>query len=109
MTLLEFLENARFPTPPVQTFLSANTTDISLVDIGLVDEAWRAQHAFKDPHLVDHLRQTLRQILGQTPLPENNGYLARYFSLELERNIVWQVPNTSEAQVRRHPQTCTPG
>jgi hypothetical protein len=88
-TLLEFLENARFPNPPVQTTARANTTDVSLTDLGLIHEAWKARRAIKDPDLTDHLCQTLQEILGQTPLPENADFLRRRFSPELDGLGLW--------------------
>jgi hypothetical protein len=71
-TLLHFLQDARFPAPPTVLVIqeTANTTDVSDMDIGLVEDAWKASHAIRDdtPSLVNNLSDTLAQILGQTPL-----------------------------------------
>jgi hypothetical protein len=102
-TLLDFLENARFPNPPV-TGGSANTTDVSLRDMGLVDDNWKARRVIRDDALVDNLCDTLRRIIGQTPIPQDNDLdlLKRSFSPELDRDDIWRRPNNSEAQVRHY-------
>lgn len=44
-TLLHFLQNAHFPAPPTVIKETANSTDVSDVDIGLVEDAWKARFA----------------------------------------------------------------
>jgi hypothetical protein len=61
-TFLDFLENARFPNPPIQTRGNPATMDVSLTDMGLVDENWKARRAIRDNALVDNLCDTLQQI-----------------------------------------------
>jgi hypothetical protein len=105
-TLVEFLEGARFPSPPIQITGSVNTTDVSSADIGLVDEAWKARRAVQDHALVDHLCGALQQILGTTPFPEaaiEAADFLRSFSPHLDRDTLWQEPNVSESRVRHHP------
>jgi hypothetical protein len=97
-TLLHFLENACFPAPPVVTTARASTTDVSLVDISLVDDAWKAKRAICDYALLQNLCDVLAQILGDTPLVA--GELDECFSPRLGRTFVWQAQNNSEAQVR---------
>jgi len=110
VTLLDFLQNARFPCPPIQTHGNASTTDVSLTDMGLVDDTWKAKRAIKDNALVGHLCDTLRQIIGQTPLPQNSDVLRRKFSPKLEEEYdIWEQPNSSEAEVRRHSLLCDTG
>jgi hypothetical protein len=108
-TLLDFLQNARFPCPPIQTHGNTNTTDVSLTDMGLVDDTWKAKRAIKDNALVGHLCDTLQQIIGQTPLPQNEDLLRSNFSPMLERNRIWEQSNSSEAEVRRHSLLCDTG
>jgi hypothetical protein len=99
-TLLQFLQTARFPDPPIVVKSTANTTDVSDMDIGLVDDAWKAGLAIRDDTLVDNLCDTLAQILGQTPL-EPAGALNAHFLPHLEtEDADWRAPNDSEAKVR---------
>ena len=106
-TLLNFLEKARFPNPPIQIEGHAATTDVSLTDMGLVDENWKARRAIRDNALVDNLCDTLQQILGQTPLPQNADFLRGGFSPALERDRIWRRTNASEADVRHHLSLCS--
>ena len=64
-TLLHFLQNAHFPAPSTVIKETANTTDVSDLDIGLVEDAWKASLAIRDNALVNNLSDTLAQILGQ--------------------------------------------
>jgi hypothetical protein len=105
-SLLHFLQNARFPAPPIVTRATANTTDVSDVDIGLVEEAWKAKRAIRDPTLFDNLCNTLAQILRQTPLVA--GELDSFFSPQIDTEAHWRYPNDAEAKVRhnRSPSPC---
>lgn len=101
-TLLHFLQNAHFPAPPTVIKETANSTDVSDVDIGLVEDAWKARFAIWDNTLVDNLSGTLAQILGQTPL--GAGELDAHFSPHLEsEDADWRRPNDSEAKVCHDP------
>jgi hypothetical protein len=101
-TLLQFLQNTRFPAPPIVIKESANTTDVSDLDIGPVEDAWKARLAIRDNTLVDNLSDTLAQILGQTPLAA--GELNAHFSPHLEsKDPDWRRPYDSEAKVRHDP------
>jgi hypothetical protein len=68
-----FLQSARFPAPPVAIKRTLDTTDVSDVDIGLLDPEWKAKFAIRDT-LAESLCDTLSQILGQTPLDEGSLY-----------------------------------
>jgi hypothetical protein len=94
-TLLHFLENASFPAPPVVSNLRASTTDVSVVDISLVDDAWKAKRAIRDNELIQNLCDVLAQILADTPLL--TGYLDQCFS---HQSYEFEAKNDSEAQVR---------
>jgi hypothetical protein len=101
-TLLSFLENTRFPDPPTETQGSFGTTDVSSLDISRIHDDWKAQRAIRDPALANNLCDTLAEILGQTPLPDDPALLRlrMAFSPELDADSKWQVPNTSEPDVR---------
>jgi hypothetical protein len=102
-TLLQYLQTARFPDPPIVVNSTANTTDVSPLDIGLVEDASKARYAIRDDTLLHNLCDTLAQILGQTPL-KPAGALNAHFSPHLEtEDADWQAPNDSEAKVRSQP------
>jgi hypothetical protein len=65
--------------------------DVSLTDMGLVDDNWKARCVIRDDALVDNLCDTLRQIIGQTPIPQGNDLdlLSRSFSPVLDRDRIW--------------------
>jgi hypothetical protein len=54
-SLLSFLENTRFPDPPMETQGSVGTTGAPPVDISLVHDSWKAQRAIRDSALVKNL------------------------------------------------------
>jgi hypothetical protein len=80
---------------------TADTTDVSDIDIGLVEDGWKASLAIRDDTLVSNLSDTLAQILGQTPL--GAGELDAHFSPHLEsKDADWRRHNDSEAKVRHN-------
>ena len=61
------------------------TTDISQFDVGLLEREWKAGHAVRDDTLVQKLCQTLKDILGDTPLAAGaENYLLASFSPQLQ-------------------------
>ncbi|KAF8815208.1 hypothetical protein BYT27DRAFT_7226480 [Phlegmacium glaucopus] len=67
--LHDFLvEHATFPFPQPNEGPSAGTTDISLIEVPLVEREWKANHAVRDNTLVQKLCSTLENILGDTLL-----------------------------------------
>jgi hypothetical protein len=108
-TLLSFLENARFPDPPTETQGSFGTTDVSPFDISLVHDNWKAQRAIRDPTLVNNLCDTLAEILGRTPMPDDPtlSELRMRFSPILDKLSRWRRPNACEPDVRHISTLCT--
>ena len=56
---------------PNEGHLSADTTDISLIEVPLVEREWKANHAVRDNTLVQKLCNTLETILGEAADVEN--------------------------------------
>ena len=81
-TWQQFLvEHAKFPFPLTQRRIdeSDDTTDVSLVEAGLLSPEWKAHHAVRDEHLLQKLCRTLDDILGDTHFPV--GHEDRLLSL----------------------------
>jgi hypothetical protein len=104
--LHDFLvEHAKLPFPPLNEPLSSNTTDISALDVGLLEIEWKAKLAVRDDTLVQKLCNTLQDILGDAPLTElTKKYLLASFSPriqidELDREDLDWSTNPSEAHV----------
>jgi hypothetical protein len=55
MTFLQFLEDSRFPIPPVESHGTANTSEVSCMDIGYLEDAWKPRRAIRDPQLAEYL------------------------------------------------------
>jgi hypothetical protein len=73
--LHDFLvEHAKFPFPPLNEDLSSSTTDISALDVGLLEIEWKAKVAVRDDTLVQKLCDTLKRILADAPLAEGAEY-----------------------------------
>jgi hypothetical protein len=104
--LHDFLvEHAKLPFPPLNEDLSSNTTDISVLDVGLLEIEWKAKLAVRDDTLVQKLCDTLQDILGDAPLAEGaEDYLLASFSPRIQfhergrEDEDWST-NPSEAQV----------
>ena len=70
--LHDFLvEHAKFPFPPLNEDLSSSTTDISTLDVNLLEIEWKAKLAVRDDILVQKLCGALEAILGDAPLAES--------------------------------------
>jgi hypothetical protein len=109
MTLHDFLvANAKFPFPDTNDSRTGGTTDISLLDVSLLDKQWRAGHAVRDDTLVQKLCRVLKTILGGTPLAARDAsHLLSCFTPKLQvdedgfEDPMWTV-NPNEAHVRFH-------
>ena len=110
MKLYDFLvEHAKFPFPRPDEYRTAGTTDISVFEVALLEGEWKAQHAVRDDTLIQKLCQTLKTILGDTPVAAGDKhYLRSRFSPKLEvdeggiEDEAWAT-NPSEAHVRFSP------
>jgi hypothetical protein len=109
-TWRDFLvEHAKFPFPhPVENG-TVSTTDVSVLDVGLLEREWKAQYAVRDETLAQKLCHTLDYILGDTLLSdESEGLLLSNFGRRLQfraysgrelEDTDWSM-NESEVTVR---------
>jgi hypothetical protein len=73
LTFHDFLvERAIFPFPETVIGGTVTSTDISLVDVGIIHNDWKATHAVRDNELARKLCDALKSILGETPLTERS-------------------------------------
>ena len=86
--LHDFLvEHAEFPFPQPNEGPSAGTTDISLIEVPLLEREWKANHAVRGNTLVQKLCSTLENILGDTLLPADaENQLLSLFSPRMQLN-----------------------
>jgi len=99
------VEHAKFPFPPLNEDLSSSTTDISTLDVNLLEIEWKAKLAVRDDTLVRKLCDALEDILGDAPLGERaENYLLAIFSPRIQFDELggedsdWSM-NSSEAHV----------
>src|ERR1700685_2381010 len=100
------VQHAKFPFPNLGTEpRSAGTTDISELEVGLLEEQWKARHAVRDDTLVQKLCHPLENILGDTLLTaDSENYLLASFSPKLQvdelgiEDVDW-VANPGETHV----------
>jgi hypothetical protein len=99
------VEYAKFPFPHPVEHRSADTTDISEVEVGLLKKEWKANYVVRDDTLVQKLCHTLENILGDTLLAVGaENYLLAHFSPKIQfderggEDEDWAT-NPSEAQV----------
>ncbi|KAH9014661.1 hypothetical protein EDB85DRAFT_2097786 [Lactarius pseudohatsudake] len=103
-TWREFLlEHAKFPLPDPVENRTVGTTDIFLEEVGVIAPEWRANYAVPDKTLVEHLCQTLDNILQDTVFPDDsrNDLLSKFgrhlqFSRFGTREIEETVWSTNE-------------
>ena len=81
LTLHDFLvEHAKFPSPETSTDDTTAFTDISEVDIGLLNNKWKALHAVRDNDLANKLCNALRTTFSETLLTGPSTHtLLRHF------------------------------
>ena len=74
-----------FPFPEPDETRSLDSPSLSYVEIGMLEKAWKANHAVRDDTLIQKLCDTLQDILGDKVLSEHsrNTLLAK-FSPRLE-------------------------
>jgi hypothetical protein len=84
--LHDFLvEHAKFPFPPLNDDPSSSTTDISTLDVNLLEIEWKVKLAVRDDTLVQKLCGALEAILGDAPLAEGaENYLLASFSPRIQ-------------------------
>ncbi|KAI0294177.1 hypothetical protein BC826DRAFT_1012766 [Russula brevipes] len=71
--LHDFLvEHAKFPFPPLHEHLAAYTTDISTIDVELLEKEWRAKLAVRDDNFIQNLCGALEHILGDARLADSD-------------------------------------
>ena len=64
---------------------SVETTDISLIEVGLLEKEWKANHAVRDNTLIHKLCSTLKNILGDTLFePDDENQLLSRFSPRIQ-------------------------
>jgi hypothetical protein len=82
--LHDFLvEHANLPFPPLNEDLSSSATDMSALDVNLLEIEWKAKLAVRDDTLVQKLCDTLEDVLGDAPLAERAEIIFwRIFRLE---------------------------
>jgi hypothetical protein len=74
------LQHAKFPLPHPDEDRSVGTTDISEIEVGLLEREWKANHAVRDDTLVQKLCHTLKNILGESLLAADaESYLLASF------------------------------
>jgi hypothetical protein len=104
--LHDFLvEHAKFPFPPPDEDRSVGTTDISELDVDLIEIEWKVKLAVQDDTLVQKLCDALEGVLGDAPLAEGaENYLLASFSPQIQcdergrEDSDWDT-NPSEAHV----------
>ncbi len=81
LTFHDFLvEHAIFPFPETVIGGTVTSTDISLVDVGIIHNDWKATYAVRDNDLSRKLCDAFKSILGETPLTERSKHsLQRWF------------------------------
>ena len=105
--LHDFLvEHAEFPFPQPNEGPSAGTTDISLIEVPLLEREWKANYAVRDNILVQKLCSTLENIPGDTLLAvDAENHLLSRFSPRIQfgalgrQDLDWRT-NPSECYVR---------
>jgi hypothetical protein len=78
------VEQALFPFPEPDEARSICCTDISEIEVGLLETEWKAKHAVRDDTLVQKLCDVLKKILGDRVLPADDNFLLAAFSPKLE-------------------------
>ena len=80
-TFHDFLvEHAKFPFPDCSIGASASSTRLSEVDVGHLDDEWKARHAVCDNDLANKLCDALRTTLGEMYVTEDSrSSMLRWF------------------------------
>lgn len=78
------LEHAKFPFPNTSESTCASSADLSRLDIGRLNEKWRAKYAMQDATLLNTLCEILEKILGDTPIRGTEDTLLSMFGRRLQ-------------------------
>ena len=79
------VERAMFPFPSLDRRMSSNITDISLLEVDLLETEWKAKVAVRDDALIQKLCDALKRILGDAYLEEGaENYLLSSFSPRIQ-------------------------
>jgi hypothetical protein len=113
--LHDFLvEHAKFPSPQPNEGLSANITDVSQIEVALLEREWKANHAVRDNTLVQKLCSTLENILGDLLATDAENQLLSQFSPRIQltargrEDLNWRK-NPSESHVSVYALHSRPG
>jgi hypothetical protein len=108
------VEHAKFPFPLPDESRTVDTTDVSDLEVGLLEREWKAKYAFRDDALVRKLCDSLKNILGDTILSADSErvllgmFLPQLESDELGEQEEW-LTNPSEVQASFQKIPCNPG
>ena len=74
------VEHAKFPFPDCPIGASASSTGLSELDVGHLDDEWKARHAVRDNNLAGKLCDALKATLGNTHVTQDSrNSLLRWF------------------------------
>ena len=97
------VENAKFPFPDCPIGASTSSARLSEVDVGFLNDEWKALHAVRDNDLANKLCDALRTTLGEMTVTEDSRNVLLWWFLPalLGGDTVDQdwLKNSSEAQV----------
>lgn len=104
------LEHAKFLFPDTVDSGSANSADVSSLEIGDITKPWKAKYAIRDETLVANLCLTLEKILGDTPIEVPEDTLRSLFGRHLgflpsrsgagEHRVLTWTRNRNEIEVQ---------
>jgi hypothetical protein len=78
-------EHAKFPFPLPVELQPVSPTNISIFEVGILKEDWKAKYALRDDDLIQKLCHTLRNTLGDAILEAGDqDYLLRSFSPQFD-------------------------
>ena len=98
-----------FPFPqPNEDRSAGTTTNVSQLEVGMLEREWNAGHAVRDDTLVQKLCQALKDILGPTPLEADaEHYLLARLSPLLQAdelgivNEEWDMNPSARVSIKR--------
>jgi hypothetical protein len=109
------VEHAMFPFPRTDELQNADTTDISDLEVGLLERGWKAKRAVRDEALAQKLCSNLKNILGDSRISASaeRALLAK-FSPQVQydeycgENRAW-LKNPNESKVSLQKISLNPG
>jgi hypothetical protein len=109
------VEHAKFPFPLPDELRTADTTDVSDFEVGLLEREWKAKYAVRDDALVQKLCDGLEKIIGDTALSADyeKALLAKFspqleFDNDARKDREW-LKNPSEVQASFQKILCSQG